>query len=109
MEETIFKTLMYMNQYVDTTLLNGGIYFRSKPYVYSEDETIESLIENARTVKEMTGSNFITESYFENLIQCQLVPIVIRSQEEDQSRDKLISEIRTSLCRWKSIGTLEWF
>lgn len=77
MKETEFKILMNCGQYVDTNLLEKGIYACSKPFIYAKDETIENMIERGRMMKDMTGASFISEKYFDNLKQCQLVPIKI--------------------------------
>jgi hypothetical protein len=77
MKETEFKILMHIGDYVDVNLLNKGIYSCSKPFIYSKDETIENLILKGRMMKDMTGSCFISETYFENLKQCQLVLVRI--------------------------------
>lgn len=77
MNETKFKVLMYNGFYVDIRLIEGGIYSSYIPCIYSKDKTIESLIEDGRRVKDMTGAEFITEEYFENLKLCQLVDITI--------------------------------
>jgi hypothetical protein len=77
MKETEFKILMHIGDYVDVNLLNKGIYSCSKPFIYSKDETIENLISKGRMMKDMTGSCFISETYFENLKQCQLVLVRI--------------------------------
>ncbi|NPV13090.1 MAG: hypothetical protein HPY57_15090 [Ignavibacteria bacterium] len=74
MKETEFKALMHCGQYVDANLLEKGIYPCSIPFIYSKDETIENIVERGRMMKDMTGSNFISEKYFDNLKQCQLVP-----------------------------------
>jgi len=80
MNETEFKTLMYCGQYVDANLLEKGIYTSSKPFIYSKDETIESMIERGNQLKDMTGFSFVSERYFDSLKQCQLVRILISTQ-----------------------------
>lgn len=70
MKETEFKALMYCGQYVDANLLDNGVYVCSKPFIYSKDETIETMIERGRMMKDMTGVSFISEKYFDNLKQC---------------------------------------
>lgn len=77
MKETEFKALMHCGQYVDASLLEKGIYTCAKPFIYTKDETIESIIERGRMMKDMTGVSFISEKYFDNLKQCRLVPILI--------------------------------
>lgn len=77
MKEINFKTLMYMDKYVDANLLYTGIYWRTVPNLYPKDDTIETLIERGRAIKDMDGNSLITEEYIQNLKECQLVPIVI--------------------------------
>lgn len=72
-----FKVLMHCGQYVDANLLEEGIYASSKPFIYSKDETIETMIERGRIMKDMTKASFISERYFDNLKQCELVSILI--------------------------------
>jgi hypothetical protein len=72
-----FKTLTYLNQFVDTNLLNKGIYISEKPTIYPIDTTIESLVKSGKMMKDMAGNNFISDSYFENLNQCKLTEIEI--------------------------------
>lgn len=77
MKETEFKALIHCGQYVDANLLVTGIYTCPKPFIYEKEETIETMINHAIKMKEMTGASFISEKYFDNLKQCQLVPILI--------------------------------
>ena len=72
-----FKALMHCGQYVDANLLEEGIYSCSKPFIYTKDETIETMIERGRMMQEAHGTSFISEKYFDNLKQCSLVPILI--------------------------------
>lgn len=68
MKETEFKALMHCGQYVDTNLLEKGIYACSKPFIYAKDETIETMIERGRMTKDMTGASFISEKYFDKAV-----------------------------------------
>lgn len=72
-----FKVLTHCNQYVDVNLLEKGIYVSSKPFIYGEDETIESIIERAENIKDLNDVLFISDKYFENLKQCELKEIYI--------------------------------
>lgn len=81
MKETKFKILMYCGIYVDSNLLDKGIYATQKPYLYSKYDTIESLIKYGENIKDMNGNGFISEKYFENLKQCQLVDITLLISE----------------------------
>lgn len=82
MIETQFKALMHNGRYVDVSLLEKGIYNRVVPVIYDNNETIDSLIERGRIMKDKFGSCLIEESYFENLRQCELIPIVIAASKE---------------------------
>jgi hypothetical protein len=73
-----FKTLTHLGQFVDTNLLEKGIYTKSTPQLYSIDETIESLVERGKRVKDMSGANFISDRYFENLQKCELSVVEVK-------------------------------
>lgn len=77
MKKNTFKTLSYLGEWVDMNLLEKGIYVSSKPFIFEESTTIESLIEQAKWCKDMAGNLFLPDSYFENLEKCQLVKINI--------------------------------
>lgn len=77
MSETEFKALLHCGMYVDATLLQKGVYTCDKPFIYSKDETIESMIERGKQMKDITGASFITDKYFESLQQCELVKIFV--------------------------------
>ena len=72
-----FKTLTYLGQFVDTNLLERGIYISEKPSIYSLDTTIDSLVNMGKMMKDMAGNSFISDSYFENLKKCELSEIEI--------------------------------
>ena len=46
MKITKFKTLIYMDNYVDVSKLNSGIYSSIKPTLYSSDESIGNIVKN---------------------------------------------------------------
>jgi hypothetical protein len=73
-----FKTLTYLGQFVDTNLLERGIYNSEKPSIYSIDTTIDSLVDMGKMMKDMAGNSFISDSYFENLKKCELSEIEIK-------------------------------
>lgn len=77
MLETEFKALMHCGMYVDVNLLHKGIYTCDKPFIYSKDETIESIVERDKQMKDITGASFIGDKYFESLQQCELVKMFI--------------------------------
>jgi len=71
----MFRVLMHTGQYVDSNLLEKGIYSTSRPTLYSKDATIEGLEQQGRMMKDMTGELFISEKYFDNLRLCKLVDV----------------------------------
>ena len=73
MKETKFRVLMHTGQYIDTNLLEKGIYSTSTPTLYSKDTTIKMIEDQGRLMKDMTGNLFISERWFENLRKCNLV------------------------------------
>lgn len=77
MLETEFKALMHCGMYVDANLLQIGIYTCDKPFIYSKDETIESMVERGKQMKDIKGASFIGNKYFESLQQCELVKMFV--------------------------------
>jgi hypothetical protein len=77
-----FKTLTYLNNFVDANLLENGIYNSNKPYIYSNDTTIDSLIEQAYQLMDLVGNKMISESYINNLKACKLSYIEVKLLEE---------------------------
>jgi hypothetical protein len=77
MKETEFKVLMHEGNYVDVNLLECGIYFSIKPFIYHKLETIESLIEKAENIKDAMAKHHISDDYFSNLRKCELVKVKI--------------------------------
>lgn len=70
------KVLMCGQVIVDEYRLHDGIYSATKPKIYHEDETIESLIKShefvRKTMKDMDGDLFINDGYVDNLKLCEL-------------------------------------
>jgi len=77
MLETEFKALMRCGMYIDANLLEKGIYICEKPFIYSKNETIENMVKQGEQMKDMTEVSFISDKYFENLRQCDLVKIFL--------------------------------
>ena len=75
MNETMFKILMHCGAYVDSNMLEEGIYSTKKPQLFSKNDTIELIEEKGRMMKDMMGIQMISERYFKNLRQCQLVDV----------------------------------
>lgn len=92
MRQTEFKVLMHINVYVDPNRLHMGIYESSIPTLYSNDTTIQDMIDRAMNVAKFTGNTLINQDYFDNLKQCQLVPVrvtVVENEQKDENKDKL--------------------
>jgi hypothetical protein len=78
MREIKYKILMFNGELVDETKLHDGIYIKSiSPTLYSKEETIESLIERTKWMKDASGINFFSDEYFDNLSQCELVDVTL--------------------------------
>lgn len=77
MNETKFKVLMHCGAYVDANLLENGIYATQKPVLYPQDITIGMMAERGKYMKDMTGKQFLSDKYFENLKQCQFVSVTL--------------------------------
>ena len=73
----MFKALMHCGVYVDIYMLEKGIYATKKPFLCSKNDTIETLIERVRVMRDMTCSDYASDRYFENLSKCELVDVCI--------------------------------
>lgn len=73
---------MHGRAFVDESKLNDGIYERSLPLVYHQEETIDSLISRGKMLKTKTGLQFLGHQYFENLKKCTLVDAVILVEDQ---------------------------
>jgi hypothetical protein len=82
MLETEFKALMYLGRYIDDNLLHEGIYISQKPFIYSNDDTIEGLVEQGKRMKDLSGAQIVSDKYLENLKQCELVKILVTTVDE---------------------------
>ena len=65
--------LMYNGFFVNTTMLNKGIYNRKLPCIYEIGTTIKGIEQQGKDMVDKLGSNFLSKSYFDNLRQCELV------------------------------------
>ena len=73
-----FKTIVYLEEFVDYNQLEKGIYTAIIPYIFDIDETIETLIKKGETVRRFTGDHHVSDIWFENLKLCQLSEISIK-------------------------------
>jgi hypothetical protein len=78
-----FKILMYSWIAVDENRLDEGIYQAAKPYLYFKDETIDSLIKNARWLDDMGYMDINLKSYEERIRKCRLVPVQVMISEQN--------------------------
>lgn len=83
LKNTKFKALWSVGNYVDAKMLHKGIYITDIPSVFHQDDTIDAIIDRARTVINL-GINFLNEQYFENLKQCELREIEINISTSDK-------------------------
>lgn len=74
-KETQFKALMHNGEYVDMNSLERGILYCSTPFIFDKDETIENLVLFHKNTKNEDGE--LSEDYFSNLEECELVDISI--------------------------------
>lgn len=70
-----FFVLTYAGQFMDVNMLQQGLYATDVPELYSKDTTIELMIQQGRTITDITGNQFISETYFENLSKCKLTEV----------------------------------
>lgn len=70
-----FLVLTYLGEFIDKDLLHKGLYYTKVPNLYNKETTIDLMITNARTFKDMNGNCFINEEYFENLSKCELTEV----------------------------------
>lgn len=74
---------MFMGLFVDARLLDNGVYYCDKPYLYPITESIESLIEKyQKTQQEFSMVNLVGPKYFENLRKCKLVEVTLTVNEK---------------------------
>lgn len=69
-----YQALMHGEQFVNANMLDDGIYGTPRPNLFREEETIQSLTETAKGLKDATGECFLPDIYFENLAKCTLKP-----------------------------------
>lgn len=93
MKEVKFKSLMYNGYYVDANILDKGIYNSNTPFLYDINETIETMILKAEKIQDHMGFHHISQSYFDNLKQCQLIDIFILNRDEYYKSDYEIREL----------------
>lgn len=77
MEKHKFKTLMYGHIFVDTALLNNGIYESPKPRIFLPTETIENIAKEINIMTKIMDNPPAFSNYITNLKQCELVDIEI--------------------------------
>ena len=83
------KVLMYGNIIVDSIMLPDGIYGTKLPRLYPFDETIEHMIETGKMFRDKTGTEWLPDSYFDNLTKCELRDVVVVFQEQ---QSKMLAE-----------------
>lgn len=91
--------LMNMGFFVDAALLNKGIYYTSVPCLYKDGRTIKSLVDAGKTMKDMLGHSTVSDEYFDNLKQCELVEVEISvlTNNVSTSQKETIERLRERL------------
>lgn len=70
-----YKVLMYGNDLISRDLLYDGIYITTRPILFEETETIESLTLQYENMRFMTKPEL--ERVLENLQKCRLVNVTL--------------------------------
>lgn len=73
MRETQFLILMYAGRYIDYNRLPKGLYTTHRPILFDKETTLEKLKEEGKTMTDMLGKGYLSDAYFENLSNCELV------------------------------------
>lgn len=111
MQEIKFKVLMSLGQYVDTNLLEKGVYPTNKPNLFEFNETLLSIKERALFLQDKMGNGFLPESYFTNLEQCQLVDFFLVEKPYidviENSLNSYWNEANKQLSEVKDLGDIE--
>jgi len=111
MQQIKFKVLMSLGEYVDTNLLEKGIYTTNKPTLFDFNETITSIKERALFVQDKMGNGFLSESYFTNLEQCALVDFYLVDKSYidtiENSLNSYWNESNRQLSEVKDLGDIE--
>lgn len=76
------KALMFAGQWVNTNLLEEGVYTQPSPALYPEYETIEGLEEKAQAAAAFFGRSEWFPRFRENLRKCKLVTVKITIEHE---------------------------
>ena len=74
---------MFGGSFVDMNMLEKGIYITDVPALFKAETTIDSLIEQAETVKKATGYPYFIDEYILNLRNCILkdVTLIVPTEE----------------------------
>lgn len=87
MTETKLKALMHNGRFVDMTDLPYAISYTDRPILHSVETNIQGMIELGRKMVDSSGGQFLPESYFENLSQCELVTVRVIVENENQTEE----------------------
>ena len=69
---------MYGDIFVDELRLDKGIYITSRPTLHEIDTTIENMISIGKRYTDLTGNQYLSDKYFENLEKCRLVEFELK-------------------------------
>jgi len=71
------KALTYFGKFIDANLLQKGVYESDTPFIYNHGESIDTLIEKAKTIKDMSGGYIVSDDYISNLGMCELTTFTL--------------------------------
>ena len=89
------KVLMFGHVIVDPIMLPEGIYATKELRIYLPGMTIEHLIEMGKSFRDKTRTQWLPDSYFDNLSKCELIDVdVVRDATLHAQRiaDKMVEE-----------------
>ncbi len=86
--ETTFTTITYKGKFVNTNLLEKGIYFQTTPILYDKNMSLEKLIANYKIIANQLSDLKISNRYFENLALCELTTVSLTFLPERELDDE---------------------
>lgn len=79
---TRYKALIHSGVFVDYNRLEKGIYISTIPYIFELEESIETLIKKADTVRRFIGNHHVSDEWYENIKLCTLSEISIKIENK---------------------------
>jgi len=99
------RILMYDNIIVDPIMLPEGIYATKELRIYLPETTIEHLMETGKSFRDKTQTQWLPDSYFDNLSKCELIDVdVVRDAtlHAQKIADKMVEE-KCAKCKHRGL------